>query len=76
MSCRMRFSRTIVGLVAFLFAGVSAEGQAQGPWAVYVMNADGSEVQTVRYDPQLMFGSPAWLHDGKRIVFISDRVGS
>jgi Tol biopolymer transport system component len=38
-------------------------------WAIYVMNADGSDVQRIRYDPQAMFGSPCWLNDGKRIAY-------
>lgn len=38
-------------------------------WAIYVMNADGSDVQKIRYDQQAMFGSPCWLNDGKRIAY-------
>jgi Tol biopolymer transport system component len=65
----MRFWWTLLNLAAFLCAGVPRESSAEGPWAVHVMNADGSEVQRVRYDPQSMFGSPTWLHDGKQIAY-------
>jgi Tol biopolymer transport system component len=52
-----------------------AESWAQGPWAVYVMNAHGAEVQRVRYDRQSLFGSPTWLHDGKQIAYDSGQRG-
>ncbi|HWB12328.1 MAG TPA: hypothetical protein VG826_24090 [Pirellulales bacterium] len=51
------------------WCALAATAHAQVGWAVYTMNADGSDVKRVYHDDNSSFGSPAWSHDGKRIAF-------
>lgn len=56
-------------IVALIAAADPGTAYSQGAWAVYVMNADGSDVQKVHLDNASLFGSPVWLSDGKQIAY-------
>lgn len=49
----------------------SCRGRAGLPTQVWVMNADGSNVQQLTFGPRAS-GFPAWYPDGRRILFRSD----
>ena len=42
-------------------------------YQIYVMNADGSDVNKLTADTALSICNPVWSKDGKRIVFYSDK---
>lgn len=55
-----------VVLVWMLLNGSSALGQRS---AIFIMNADGSEVTKASHNDDLWLGSPAWSHDGKKLLY-------
>lgn len=71
----MRFSKSAGRLVltaaacAALLALAAAPAAAQSRWAVYVMNADGSDAKKVSRVDERFLGSPSWSHDGKTLLF-------
>ena len=66
---RMAWSYILTAVAAACFHGFWPMPVRANTWAIYIMNADGSDVQKIRYDRQAMFGSPCWLNDGKRIAY-------
>jgi Tol biopolymer transport system component len=63
-----RFALFSITLAAWLLMP-SAPAGAQAPWAIYTMNADGSDVKKVSRDDGHYFGSPIWSHDGKKLAY-------
>lgn len=47
----------------------AAPAGAQMRAAIYVMKTDGAEVRKVSHRDELWLGSPAWSHDGKRLLY-------
>jgi len=70
-----RHSGWFLAIAAVELALAATTAFGQGPWAVYVMDADGSDVKKVNRDERSLFGSPVWLHDGKRIAYDGGRQG-
>ncbi|MGH7135289.1 MAG: TolB family protein, partial [Pirellulales bacterium] len=58
-----------LAVMAVIAVGAPAAAKAQTRWAVYVMNADGSEVKKVSRLDASYCGSPGWARDGKRLAF-------
>lgn len=56
-----------LGCVAWLALAAPAEAQTQ--WAIFVMNADGSDAKKISRVEERFLGSPAWSHDGKTLLF-------
>lgn len=54
--------------LALLFI-VAAPAAAQSHWAIFVMNADGSDAKKVSHLDERFLGSPAWSHDGKTLLY-------
>lgn len=48
---------------------VAAPAAAQSRWAIFVMNADGSDSKKVSRVDERFLGSPSWSHDGKTLAF-------
>jgi Tol biopolymer transport system component len=58
--------------IAFVKEMKNCTGCHPGDLQIQVANADGSDEHTIVNEPAWNFG-PAWLPDGKSIVFLSDR---
>lgn len=58
--------------IAFVKEMTNCTGCRPGNLQIQVANADGSDEQTIVNEPAWNF-APAWLPDGKGIIFISDR---
>lgn len=59
---------SLMGL-AFVAACSNGVAEAQNRWAIYTMQADGSDVKKVSQLDGGFCGSPGWAHDGKRLAF-------
>ena len=58
--------------IAFVKEMTNCKGCRPGNLQIQVVNADGSDEHTIVNEPAWNF-APAWLPDGKSIVFLSDR---
>ena len=56
-------------LPAVLLAFAAAPASAQTLSAIYVMKLEGGEVRKVSHRDDRWLGSPAWSHDGKRLLY-------
>jgi hypothetical protein len=66
--CRLaiRCAGWITALAAIWCVLVPRAASGQAPWAIYVMNTDGTDVKKISHDDDRYFGSPVFSHDGKR----------
>jgi Tol biopolymer transport system component len=56
-------------LAPAIYALLTATAQGQAGWAIYTMNADGSDVRNVSQNNRGSFGAPGWSHDGKKLTY-------
>ncbi|HUY89475.1 MAG TPA: hypothetical protein VMV10_12140 [Pirellulales bacterium] len=52
-----------------VLVGFAAPASAQTLSAIYVMKLESGEVRKVSHHDELWLGSPAWSHDGKRLLY-------
>lgn len=69
MERRSSIRKLCFASVVAAFFIIAPAALAQGSWAIYAMNADGSDVVNVTRSSPGWFGAPFWSNDGKQLTY-------